>query len=263
MKKLFLLFLIIITSAINAQTSGVKITGTVVDSKGLSIPGATVSAADGSTTTDFDGKYAIIVKSTKESLKYTFIGFKTQIIEVGTKKVINVKLLEEVNTLDEVVVVGYGTLKKSNVTSSISTYKNENMDQLPVSRVDQALQGKIAGVQIQNTSSAAGEAPVIRIRGQASINASPDPLVVVDGQPIDDGLASINMADVQDVSVLKDASSAAIYGSRGANGVILVTTKSGSNKKTTYSFNNSVGYKSAYKLYDIQSTSDYVKTIIC
>lgn len=255
------MFLLVFSSIMSAQTATIKVSGKVLDNTGMSIPNATVTVDGKSTVTDFDGKYVILANSAKSVLKFSYLGFETKSVAVGKSTTINVSLAEASNQLNEIVVVGYGTMKKSNVTSSVSSYKNEKMDQLPVSRVDQALQGKIAGVQILNTSSAAGEAPTIRIRGQSSINASPNPLVVVDGQPIEDGLSSLNMADVQEVSVLKDASSAAIYGSRGANGVILVTTKSGSNKKTTYSFNNSVGYKSAYKLYDIQSTSDYVKQL--
>ncbi|MFD0990783.1 SusC/RagA family TonB-linked outer membrane protein [Mariniflexile jejuense] len=259
--KLILIIILVFNMSLFAQKAVLK--GQVISATdNMPIPGVNVIVKNTSkgTTTDFDGNYQIEVKN-GDILQFSYIGFVTQVQIFKDQKTVNITLAEDVAKLDEVVVVGYGSLKKSNITSSISTYKNENMDQLPVSRVDQALQGKVAGVQIQNTSSAAGESPVIRIRGQASINASPDPLVVVDGQPIDDGLASINMADVQDISVLKDASSAAIYGSRGANGVILVTTKSGSDKKTTYSFNHSVGFKSAYKLYDVQSASDYVRQL--
>ena len=259
--KLILSVALVFSMSLFAQKTVLK--GQVVSSTdNMPIPGVNVIVKNTTkgTTTDFDGNYQIEVKS-GDVLQFSYIGFVTQVQVIKDQKTLNVVLVEDVAKLDEVVVVGYGSLKKSNITSSISTYKNENMDQLPVSRVDQALQGKIAGVQIQNTSSAAGESPVIRIRGQASINASPDPLVVVDGQPIDDGLASLNMADVQDISVLKDASSAAIYGSRGANGVILVTTKSGSDKKTTYSFNHSVGFKNAYKLYDVQTASEYVQQL--
>ena len=259
--KLILVALLFFNIAVFAQTKTVS--GVVVSATdNMPIPGVNVIVLKTTkgTTTDFDGGFKIDVKS-GDVLQFSYIGYVSKTVVVSNQSTINVALAEDIAALDDVVVVGYGTLKKSTVTSSISTYKNEKMDQLPVSRVDQALQGKVAGVQIQNTSSAAGESPTIRIRGQASINASPDPLVVVDGQPIDDGLASLNMADVQDVSVLKDASSAAIYGSRGANGVILVTTKSGSDKKTSYSFNHSVGFKSAYELYDVQSTSDYVRQL--
>lgn len=212
------------------------------------------------TSTDFDGNY-VIKANIDDVLQFSYLGYVTKTIIVGDKKTINIALDEDSSQLDEIVVVGYGSLKKSNITSAVSTFKNENLAQLPVARIDQALQGKLAGVNVQNTSSAAGEAPVISIRGQASINASPSPLVVVDGQAIEDGLEAINMDDVESVTVLKDASSAAIYGSRGANGVILITTKSGTENKTTYNFNNSVGFKTAYELYDIQSASEYVERL--
>tara|TARA_R110002096_G_scaffold346031_4_gene539501 strand:+ start:3442 stop:6756 length:3315 start_codon:yes stop_codon:yes gene_type:complete len=260
--KLTLIAVLFFNIVLIAQ-SGTVIKGTVTAAvDGIPIPGVNVlvvGTANG-TSTDFDGGYEITANK-GDVIQFSYVGFKSKTVIVGDRTTINISLEEDIAALDEVVVVGYGSLKKSNITSAVSTYKNENLEQLPVSRVDQALQGKIAGVNITNTSSAAGEDPVIRIRGQASINASPDPLVVLDGQPIEDGLASINMADIESISVLKDASSAAIYGSRGANGVILVTTKSGDNKKTTYSFNHAIGFKSAYELYDVQTSTEYVRQL--
>ena len=159
------------------------------------------------------------------------------------------------------MVIGYGAIKKSSVTGAVSKYKNERLDESPVSRLDQALQGKIAGVQVQNTSSEAGSDPKIQVRGVSSVNAGQGPLVVVDGHPVPDGLAFVNMGDVESVEVLKDAASAAIYGSRGASGVILVTTKSGKNDKTKYSLKMSWGAKSPYKVYDIMSTTEYTNLL--
>jgi TonB-linked SusC/RagA family outer membrane protein len=163
--------------------------------------------------------------------------------------------------MNEVVVIGYGTQKKSHLTGAISKYKNEKLDETPVSRLDQALQGKIAGVQIQNLSSEAGSDPKIRIRGTSSINAGADPLVVVDGHPVPDGLAFVNMADVESVEVLKDAASAAIYGSRGASGVIIITTKSGKADKPKYSVKFSTGAKTQYELYPMMSTTEYTNLL--
>jgi len=261
MKKPILLFLFIFTSIINAQTDKLKITGTVVDAKGEGIPGVNISSEDQNAQTNFEGKYDINVKSSKSILRFTSIGFEAQIVVVGKNKVIDVKLLESKNVLDEVVVIGYGTRKKSLITGSISKYTNEKLDEVAVSRVDQALQGKIAGVQVQNISSEAGADPVITIRGLSSINAGASPLVVVDGQPIPDGLASINMADIASVEVLKDAASAAIYGSRGASGVILITTKSGKTDKVKYSLKYSSGLKSAYEKYPIMTTPEYINLL--
>ena len=259
MKKPILLFLLIFTSIIYAQA--LKITGTVVDSKGMSIPGVTVTFEDKSTTTDIDGKYYILVKNSKSPLKFSFIGFETQVIVVGKNITINIELKESLSTLDEVVVIGYGTQKRSSVTGSVAKYQNEKLSELAVSRVDQALQGKIAGVQVINTSSEAGADPKINIRGAVSINASNNPLIIVDGQPNQDGLGSLNMADVQSVEVLKDAASAAIYGSRGANGVIIVTTKSGKTDKVRFNFKYQTGVKTAYETYPMMTSSEYVKLL--
>ena len=261
MKKPILLFLLIFTSIIYAQTDKLKVSGTVVDSKGSSIPGVTVTSELSSVSTDVDGKYTIAIKNSKSVLKYTFIGFETQIAVVGKEKTIDIVLKESVNALDDVVVIGYGTRKKSLITGAISKYTNEKLDEIAVSRVDQALQGKIAGVQVQNISSEAGADTVISIRGISSVNAGASPLVVVDGQPIPDGLASINMADIASIEVLKDAASAAIYGSRGASGVILITTKSGKTDKVKYTFKYSSGLKSAYKMYPIMNTTEYVNLL--
>jgi TonB-dependent starch-binding outer membrane protein SusC len=260
MKKPILLFLLIFASISNAQT-GSKVTGTVVDSKGLSIPGVTVTSDLNSVSTDFDGKYSITVKNSKSILKFTFVGFETQLVPVGKEKTINVVLKESLSTLDEVVVIGYGTQKRSSVTGSVAKYQNEKLSELAVSRVDQALQGKIAGVQVINTSSEAGADPKINIRGAVSINASNNPLIIVDGQPNQDGLGALNMADVQSVEVLKDAASAAIYGSRGANGVIIVTTKSGKTDKVKFNFKYQTGVKNAYEIYPMMTSSQYVQLL--
>ena len=257
MKKPLILFLLIFTSIIYSQTDTKKISGTVVDDKDAPIPGVTVTFEDKDTVTDFDGKYSIEVKNSKSILRFSYLGYAPQIMVVGKNKEINITLFEEKNQLDEVVVIGYGTQKRSNVTGAISKYKNEKLDEIAVSRLDQALQGKIAGVQVQNISSEAGADAQITVRGISSINAGASPLVVVDGQPIPDGLGTINMADVASVEVLKDAASAAIYGSRGASGVILITTKSGKADKVKYAFKYSTGFKSAYQKYDLLSTSEY------
>ena len=181
----------------------------------------------GGVTTKEDGTYSITLEPGSTSLVFSFVGFTAQTVEVGNKSTIDVMLVPVASSMDEVVVIGYGTQRKSHLTGAVSKYKNEKLDETPVSRLDQALQGKIAGVQIQNVSSEAGSDPKIRIRGTSSINAGADPLVVVDGHIVPDGLAFVNMADVESVEVLKDAASSAIYGSRGASGVILITTKSG------------------------------------
>ena len=255
-----LVWLMTLTSL--AQT-GQTLSGQISDEKGVTLPGVSV-AVKGSTrgtTTDVDGKYNLTGLTAGSTVVYSYIGYKTQEITVGNRTTYDVTFVQNDQSLDEVVVVGYGTQKRGDITGAVAKYKNENLDEAPVSRVDQALQGKIAGVQIQNTSSDAGADPKIRIRGVGSVNAGANPLVVVDGHPVADGLSFVNPADVESIEVLKDAASAAIYGSRGASGVILVTTKSGKAAKTTYSLKYAQGTKSAYSRYNILSTTDYVKRL--
>ena len=159
--------------------------------------------------------------------------------------------------MDDIVVIGYGAIKKSHLTGAVSKFKNEKLDEAAVPRIDQALQGKIAGVQIQNTSSEAGSDPKVRVRGMSSVFAGASPLVVVDGHPVPDGLAFVNPADVESIEVLKDAASAAIYGSRGASGVIIITTKSGKSDRPKYTFKISTGAKTAYETYPMMSMTEY------
>jgi len=243
------------------QQKAVK--GTIIDETGLPLIGVSISVK-GTTTgtvTDLDGNFSVSVPSSKSELQFSFLGFVTQNIVVGERSVINLTMREDLQNLEEVVVVGYGVQRKSHLTGSVSKLSTEGMEDLPVTRIDQALQGKIAGVNIQNTTSEAGVAPQIRVRGLGSISASSEPLVVVDGYPVADGLSFVEMADVESIEVLKDAASAAIYGSRAANGVILVTTKNGQVNKPKYTFNTYHGFKSAYKTNPITKYSDYVRML--
>ena len=240
-----------------------KVSGKVTDQKGDAMPGVNV-ANKGTTTgtsTNAEGMFELSGIADDATLVFSFIGYKPVEVSVGNKSALDVVMDEDNQTLNEVVVVGYGTQKRGDITGAVVKYKNESLDEAPVARIDQALQGKIAGVQIQNTASEAGSDPKIRIRGVGSVNAGANPLVVVDGHPVADGLAFVNTADVESVEVLKDAASAAIYGSRGASGVILITTKSGKSEKTKYNVKYSQGVKSAYSRYDILSTSAYVERL--
>jgi TonB-linked SusC/RagA family outer membrane protein len=239
------------------------VSGKVADAKGDPIPGVNITnkGTTRGTFTDAEGNFQLTDVSNDNVLVFSFIGYKTREVPVGNQTTMTITMEEDNQNLEEVVVVGYGTQKKGDITGAVVKYKNESLDEAPVARVDQALQGKIAGVQIQNTSSDAGADPKIRIRGVSSVNAGANPLVVVDGHPVADGLAFVNPADVESIEVLKDAASAAIYGSRGASGVILVTTKSGKSEKTKYNVKYAQGVKSAYSRYDILSTTDYVKRL--
>jgi TonB-linked SusC/RagA family outer membrane protein len=252
------LFMCLLCSINFAQNR--SISGVIKDTSGEAMIGVSVFVKDTSNgiITDIDGKYVLSGVTNNSVLVISYVGYIKQEITVGNQTLINVTMEESAQNLDEVVVVGYGVQKKSHLTGSISKYKDEKMGDLAISRLDQALQGKIAGLSIQNTTTEAGATPEIRVRGMGSISASNEPLVVVDGYPMSDGLAFIDMNDVESVEVLKDAASSAIYGSRGANGVILITTKSGNISKPKYSVKAYSGIKTVYKYHDLLSANDYV-----
>ncbi len=194
------------------------------------LPGASVliKGSKQGTTTNVEGMFNIKASST-DILVFSFVGYESKEVLVGNQSQIDVNL-EADNALDEVVVVGYGTQRKSDLTGSVASVKAEDITAVPVSRVDQALQGRAAGVQVTQTSGAPGAGTVIRVRGGNSITGSNEPLWVIDGIVVGTNfnLNNINPNDIKSIEVLKDASSIAIYGSRGANGVVLVTTKGGS-----------------------------------
>ena len=261
-RNLSLMFILICmsTASLFAQ---VKISGTVTDSKKEPLIGVNIKVADSKngTITDIDGKYTITVPNKNSVLSFSYIGYRTILQPVGSKSELNISMEEDSKTMDEIVVVAYGTQKKSHLTGAVSSLKNDKLDEIPVSSISQALQGKLAGVQIQNVDPQAGESPLIRVRGMGSISASISPLVVVDGFPIPDGLNSLSMGDVESIEVLKDAASAAMYGSRAAGGVILVTTKSGNVTKPKYQFKMYSGIRTALKLPEMMSTDQYTKLL--
>ena len=238
------------------------VTGTVTDSQG-GIPGANVKVKGGTagTITNMDGQFTLSVPSSKSILVVSYIGYTPQEVAINGKNKLDIHLLEDTKTLSEVVVGASGVQKKSHLTGSVSKMDINNLTDIPVTQVDQLLQGKIAGVNIQNSTSEAGAAPQIRVRGMGSISADSSPLIVIDGYPTPDGLSTLDMADISSIEVLKDAASAAIYGSRAANGVILVTTKTGKASKPKYSVKASTGLKWAYKLHPIMSSQDYCSMI--
>ncbi len=261
----FLIFLTFIATTSWAETSSAvqtkTITGKVTDATtGEPIPGVNVSVQGTTlgTISDVSGNYSIQISSAQATLVFSFVGYVTETYPVDNLTTLDVRMVTDIKSLDEVVVVGYGVQKKSHLTGSVAKLKNDKLDEIPVSRIDQAFQGKIAGVQVQNVTSEAGVAPKIRIRGMGSISAATNPLVVVDGHPVAEGLSFVNMADVESIEVLKDAASAAIYGSRAAGGVIIITTKSGSADKPRYNFKFSKGIRSAYELHPLMTFSEYM-----
>ena len=252
------IFLTFAATCAFAQQRTIK--GTVSDSQGPLI-GVSVMQK-GSTTgtaTDLDGKYTLRVDTDNPVLVFSYVGFKTEEIKVGTSDVLDVTMVSDATLLDDVVVIGYGTVQKSHLTGSISKIGGESLIDYPVSDLTTALQGKVAGLSINNTTSEVGVAPSIRVRGSGSISADSSPLVIIDGYPVPDGLSSISMDDVQSIEILKDAASAAIYGSRAANGVIMVTTKSGEIDKPNYSVKIYQGMKYAYKLHDILTSTEWLE----
>ncbi|MBQ8307874.1 MAG: TonB-dependent receptor plug domain-containing protein, partial [Alistipes sp.] len=215
--------------ATTASAQKRTVSGVVTDSEGPMV-GVSVVLRDPppvGVSTDVSGAYELAVPNDQAVLVFSFVGYRTVEIPVGTQTRIDVMMEPEVETLDEVVVVGYGTQTKSHLTGSIAKLDGEALADRPVSDLTTALQGQIPGLQVNNLTSEVGVAPQIRVRGTGSISADSSPLIVVDGFPGTMTLADINPADVQSIEILKDAASAAIYGSRAANGVIIVTTKSG------------------------------------
>ncbi len=233
------------------------LSGTVVDANNVPIPGANIVVANTTrgTQSDFDGNFTIKVSS-GDILRFSYIGYTTETVAIVSQKTVSVTLKEDASQLDEVVVVGYGTQKKSTVTGSISKVTNEKLDQIAVSRVDDALIGQVSGVNIQATNAEAGGAPTITIRGIGSVTADSGPALVIDGVVVSsEFLGNLDMNDVESFEVLKDAASAAIYGSEGSNGVILITTKSGKAGKTKFSYQTYTGIKSAH------GSDDYRKSV--
>jgi len=242
---LTLLFVLLGVAIGFAQT---QLSGTVTDANGESIPGATiiVQETNDGTTSDFDGIFSISVNQ-GQNIEISYLGYITQIIQFTGQDNLSISLAEDLNELDEIVVTGYGSQKRSQLTGAVAKIGGGEIAALQVARVDDALAGKLSGVLIQNQDGSPGAAPKIQIRAASSISGASNPLIVVDGYPISGGIETVNQNDIQSLSILKDAASAAIYGSRGANGVILITTKKGKTGKATFSYNAYVSSSTKYR----------------
>jgi TonB-linked SusC/RagA family outer membrane protein len=234
------------------QTGEIRVSGTVTDAKGAEIPGANVSLS-GTTTgviTDTEGKFSLAVPNSQSVLRISFIGYKTAEITVGNQTVFKVTLEEDSKTLDQLVVVGYGTQKKKDLTGAVSSIASESLNLGgATSNVAQAFQGRAAGVQVSQSNSAPGGTTVVRIRGGNSISSTNEPLYVVDGFPSETG-KDINPNDIDDIQILKDASATAIYGARGANGVVIITTKRGKAGKAQVVFDSYYGVQKVSSSYE-------------
>ncbi|WP_026475657.1 SusC/RagA family TonB-linked outer membrane protein [Alkaliflexus imshenetskii] len=255
-KTLGLLFLMMLTTMLVAQE--VTVTGRVTGkADGLPIPGVSVmqkGTARG-TITDINGNYSLVTEQ-GSTLLYSFIGMTTREVLV-TSTVINVELTDAFTDLDEVIVVGYGVQKRSVVTAAISRVSAEDLSNSKPSRIEDVLKGKVSGVQITQSSGQPGSDSKVRIRGIGTVNNS-EPLYIVDGMAVDGGIRYLNPTDIQSVEILKDAASAAVYGARAANGVILVTTKSGASGKATVNYDFSYGWQNPWKKKSVLDATEYM-----
>ncbi len=247
-----------VSSSLAAQVRVItgKVT-TIESGKPEGMPGVNVVIVGTSkgTTTDLDGTYSVEVAEADKEITFSFIGYKLKTVAIGTQTVINVSLETDTQQLEEVVVVGYGVQKKSDITGSTANVKGDDLYKQPVLTASQALQGKVAGVQIIS-SGQPGSSPQIRVRGVGTTLSATTALYVVDGVLTDD-ISNINTADIVDMNILKDASAAAIYGSRGANGVIIITTKKGKEGKLVINYNNNLGFRQASNLVEMANSREY------
>jgi len=257
---LAIVFLLCLLTSNKASAQDLTVEGVVKDASGFTLPGVNVleKGTKNGVSTDFDGKYKLKLSSSKATIEFSFIGFTTQSVAVAGKKTISVVLAEEANALNEVVVVGYGTVRKSDLTGAVSTISGSTLNKVPVNNVAEALTGRIAGVSVTSSEGSPDADIKIRVRGGGSLTQDASPLIIVDGFPVN-SMNDIAASNIESMTVLKDASSTAIYGSRGANGVIIITTKSGKDGKMTVSFNTFYGLKTMANDIDVLGTEDFVK----
>ena len=253
---------IIITKQAKAVSETKKISGIVKDERGEPVIGANVvvKGTTNGTVTDMDGKYTLEVPA-GGVLQISYIGYNTQEVKVGSVNVVNISLREDSEALDEVVVIGYGTVKKSDLTGAVGSVQMKDVSQVGITSADRALQGQIAGVQVNARTGQPGEAMMIRVRGSNSLAGGNEPLYVIDGMPVEKMNSDINPEDILSMEVLKDASSTAIYGSRGANGVVMITTKRGITGATTIDYNGYVGVSMLRKKLDLLGKDDYIAMV--
>jgi TonB-linked SusC/RagA family outer membrane protein len=264
--KILMLSLLLMTFGFSAWAQGsFKVNGKVTDAQGNALPGVVVYVlgTDNGTSTAVDGTYTISVRPTngKATITYTAIGFKEQNLTVTESRALNVTMQDDIQTLDDVVVIGYGTQKKADITTSVSVVSTKDVNRQPVISASSILQGRAAGIQVVQPSGMPGEGMIVRVRGASSISSTNDPLFVVDGVPVGTGSGAISFLapnEIETMQVLKDAASAAIYGSRAANGVVIITTKAGKkDKQPVISFNSYVGVSNVSKTYDVLNVAQY------
>lgn len=263
LKKLFAVVALLLMAVV-AHAQGQTVKGTVLDENGEPMIGATVKAvgSQGGTVTDMDGHYVLKVDQKVKQIEVAYIGYRNQKVQIKNGRA-DARMSSDINELNEFVVIGYGSVKKGNVTNAVAKVKAEDLADRPVSNIASALQGELAGVDVQSTSGAPGSSVQIKVRGATSINedGNTNPLYVVDGVPMDEGfdLQQLNPQDIESIEVLKDASSSAIYGSRGANGVIIVTCKKGNDDgKTTVTASVNLSISNPERYIPIMGAEDWI-----
>ena len=257
MKFRFIWLCIVLLCSV-ATFGQITVKGTVKDKSNVPIPGVNLLIKGTATTgaTDFDGNFTISVPNKNAQIEFSFIGFANKIVSVGDKTTFDITLEESSQVLDEIVVVGYAAVKKSDVTSSISSVKGKELQTMTVGNVAESLQGKVAGVQVTGAGGP-GAQPRVLIRGISTVNLSTDPLYVVDGIPMGTSINFLSNNEIESMEVLKDASASAIYGSRASNGVILITTKKGKAGKTRFNFDMSSGMQIMNNPYNMANAENY------
>ena len=255
------LFIFLAFLGSNTFSQNIQVSGTVTDKEqgdvllGVSV---IIKGTTKGTQTDFDGKYSITVNKPDDILVFTYLGYKTKEVNIGGKSSLNVSLSSDNEVLDEIVIVGYGSSRKSDLTGSVVTIGGDDLKKQSISNVAEALTGRLPGVQVTSSEGSPDAEIKIRIRGGGSLTQDSSPLIIVDGFPVN-SMSDVSPSDVENITVLKDASSTAIYGSRGANGVIIITTKSGKTGKVSVSFNMFHGFKKIAETIDVQGPEDFVK----
>lgn len=258
-KKKILLLLCTIWCSLQLFSQQINVQGVVFDSTNETVPGANVYVKSNrmiGTVTDLDGRFSLNA-SVGDVLVFTFIGYEN--VEhklVASDADLKIKFSDSAELLDEVIVVGYGVQKKSVLSSAVSRVTSEELDKGNPTNIQNALKGKVSGVQIISNSGQPGAESKIRIRGTGTVNNS-DPLYIVDGMPSESGISHLNPSDIESIEVLKDAASAAIYGARGANGVVLITTKKGTKGKATLNYEFTYGIQNPSKKVDLLGSADY------
>jgi TonB-dependent starch-binding outer membrane protein SusC len=258
--RLILLICIFCFTFFNSFAQNISISGTVAEESGMPLPGVNIleKGTKNGAVTDFDGNYSIKLTNASAILVVSYIGFETQEINVAGNKTINIVLKPNLESLDEVVVIGYGTVKKSDLTGSVVSIGGDDLKKQSISSVAEALTGRLAGVQVSSTEGSPDAQINIRVRGGGSLTQDSSPLIIVDGFPVS-SMSDVSPADIENITVLKDASSTAIYGSRGANGVVIITTKSGKDGKITANLNMFYGVNKIANTISVLEPEDFVK----